>query len=119
MIRKNISRKVTAVAVSLALSIMSSMLVSASYVYEIGWDADPCPRCGAETAIWIREVYEDAKETGIKKQCSHYKFGEDVQMVLPGYREFECQEDGCDCYGIYDMSHYFWECEGYGSPRYD
>lgn len=118
MIRKNITKKVTAVAVSMVLSVMSCMMVSAGYVHEIGWDADPCPKCGEDAAIWVREVYEDPEETGNREPCPHFTGGYDVEMVRHGYREFECREDGCDCYWSYDMSHYYWECGGYGSVRH-
>lgn len=113
MIRKNISRKVTAVAVSMVLSVMSCMMVSADYVYEIGWSEDPCPRCGA--GIWISEVYGNTEKTSESRVCWHYTEGEDVQMVQHGSREFECQE--CGFGWDYSISNYYWECEGYGSPR--
>lgn len=113
MIKKNISKKVAAVAVSMVLSVMSCMLVSADYVHEIGWDEDPCPKCGEDVAVWIRDVYGDTERTGIEEKCPHYTLGNDVEMVRPGYREFECRE--CGYSWGYSMSYYYWICEGYGS----
>lgn len=114
MIKKNIAKKITAVAVGVVLSAMSCMTVFADYVHEIGWSADPCPRCGEDVAVWITEVRKPDSPTGERLLCQHHHtFGVDVEVEAHIITYYECREDKCKYNWIEETRSLFWVCQGY------
>ena len=114
MIKKKLVKKITAVAVSVVLSVMSCMTVSAYYVNEIGWSADPCPKCKEDVAIWIKEIRMKDSLTGERLLCQHHhRFGVDIEVEACTITYYECREEGCDYFQIEENRSRFWICQGY------
>lgn len=117
MIKKNIAKKITAVAVGVALSAMSCMTVFADYVHEVGWSDQPCPRCHEDAAVWITETRYDASPTGEERGCDHHRFGTDLKMEVVTLITYRCHE--CN-YIVFDTEKaYYWECCGFEMPGND
>ena len=113
MIKKHISKKITALAVTVVLSAMSCMTVLADYTYEIGWSEDRCPNCNEDVAVWIQEVHKDPYALGDKK-CTHYKFGTDVDWAKRIITNYDCHE--CNYSWSEEETIYYSECCGSDKP---
>lgn len=116
MIKKHISKKITALAVTVVLSAMSCMTVLADYIYEIGWSEDRCPNCNEDVAIWIQEVHKPPCMYSDSK-CTHYEFGLDEHFVKCIITNYDCRE--CNYHRSTEENIYYSECEGYGKPIND
>ena len=116
MIKKNIAKKITAVAVGVVLSAMSCMPVFADYVHEVGWSDEQCSNC-KDATVWIREIYKDAIPTGNQQICYDHghKYGVDLEMCQIIVTEYECRE--CGLHWEITDSVYYWECHGFDNPN--
>ncbi len=114
MFSKKISKKVTAVAAGIILSVMSSVPALAGYVYEIGYSDDPCPICG-ETSVWVKEEYVSSSDAEEERDCPDHKYGTDIKIRDYTIVYYYCHE----CYYGWteDVYTYFWECHGYDKPN--
>lgn len=117
MIKKNIAKKITAVAVGVVLSVMSCMTVFADYTYELGYSDDPCPRCG-DTSVWVKEVhFSEPSATGNERKCPDHKYGTDIELEYHTIVYYDCRE--CKRSWSEDRYTYNWECHGYDKPYED
>ncbi len=114
MIKKHISKKITALAVTVVLSAMSCMPVLAGYINEIGWSEDRCPNCNEDVAIWIQEVHMDPWMYSNSK-CTHYEFGVDEHFVKCIITNYDCRQ--CNYGWSEEEKIYFTQCCGYEKPE--
>lgn len=96
------------------LSAMSCMTAFASYIHEVGYDSDPCNRCG-EISVWVTEEIFEASPTGAEDDCPHHRFGTDVEMEVVTLITYECRD--CNHVEFDTQTAYYWKCCGFDMPK--
>lgn len=109
MSRNRWMKRCVALAAGAVIGIVSCMPVFAGN----GVAEELCPRCGDGT-VWYSE--EERNRYPIdQEECTHKRFGVDIQWEIHSICEYECIDCG---YGwSEDVYEQYWTCEGTDCPE--
>ncbi len=110
---KNLSKKIAAAAAGVAIGAASCMSVLAGDIHYIGIDSDPCRICG-DGSVWVSEEYMGSYPSGSDRDCEHFRFGSDLEMVRHYIIHYECVD--CGFVDSDDYNTFYWQCCGFDKP---